>query len=59
MYPKPKKDVMGWAITIFVGMAVVLLIGVVAFGIYITQGGGQNFNNLKGESTDSPLSLDR
>jgi len=59
VYPKPKKDAMGWAITIFVGVAVVLLIGVVAFGIFITQGGGESFSNLRGGDSDSPLSLER
>jgi len=54
MYPQPKKDAVGWAITIFVGVAVVLLIGVIAFGIFITQGDA-GFGNLVGK--DSKLSL--
>jgi len=59
MYPQPKKDAIGWAITIFVGVAVLILIGVIAFGIFVTQGGGgESFGNLK-SGNDSPLSLER
>jgi hypothetical protein len=60
MYPKPKRDAMGWAVTIFVGAAVVLLIGAIAFGIFITQGGTESFGNLRGGNSDSSLlSLER
>jgi len=59
MYPQPKKDAVGWAITIFVGAAVLVLVGVIAFGIFVTQGGAESFNNLEGGNSNSPLILER
>ncbi len=58
MYPQPKKDAFGWFVTIFLGVAVLLLIGAVAFGIYITQS-GESFGNLRGGDSDSMLSIKR
>ena len=59
MYPQPKKDAFGWFVTIFLGVAVLLLIGAVAFGIFMTHGGGQSFGNLKGGDSDSMLRIER
>ena len=59
MYPAPKKDAVGWMVSVFVGVAVLVLIGVIAFGIFVTQGGAESFGNLKGGGSRSPLSLER
>ena len=59
MYPQPKKNILDRAIAIFIGIAALVLVGAIAFGIFITQGGGQSFGSLKGGNSDSPLSLER
>jgi hypothetical protein len=56
---RPKKSILDHAIAVFIGVAVLVLVGTIAFGIFITQGGGQSFDNLKGGNSDSPLKIKR
>ena len=56
VYPKPKKDAFGWFITVFVAASIILLIAAVAFGIYVSRGGGSSYGNLQ-DSDSGPLSL--
>jgi len=46
MYPKPKKSLGTWFTHIFLGVAVLIFIGAIAFGIFISKDGGDGFRNL-------------
>ncbi len=39
MYPKPKKTLMTWCLEIFVAASILLLVGVLAFGLYLSKDG--------------------
>ena len=56
MYPRPKKTALGWMIDIFVGLSVIVLIGVIAYGVHIAKDGPRSkFGGSA--SSNSPLQL--
>ncbi len=56
MYPKPKKSWGTWFLQIFLGVSVLILIGAIAFGIFISKDGGEGFRNLT-SGGDGPFDL--
>jgi hypothetical protein len=58
MYPRPKKDLRGWLVTIFVGATILLLVGTLFFCFLMTRNDVNGFTNLKGND-DGFLSLKR
>jgi hypothetical protein len=59
MYPGQKKSAMTWAIQIFLGISVLVLVGAVVFGVMVTRDGGQVFRNAVSHDSNNPLSLKR
>lgn len=53
-----KKSALTWFTQIFLGVAVLVFIGVIAFGIIVTRDDFQGFSNLRGKSSDNSFSLD-
>ncbi len=52
-YEKPKK--MDKILRVFVTLCILLLFGVIAFGIFISRDGGAGFRNLiEGGSSETP-----
>jgi len=55
-YGKPGK--VDWILRVFVTLCVLLLVGVMVFGILISRDGGAGFRDLmNGSSSESPLGL--
>ena len=57
MYPCQKKGAVTWMTQIFLGLAVLILIGSVAFGIMVTRDGGTGFQGLSSGDDGNPLSF--
>lgn len=56
MYPRPHKKNNGTRIShIFLGVSLVVLIGVIVFGMLMVHTDGQVFKNLTGDSSSDPF----
>ncbi len=57
-YGKPGK--VDWILRVFVTLCVILLVGVIAFGILISRDGGAGFRNLiEGGSSENTFDIRR